>query len=52
MKRIKLTIVAILIAMYQIDLGEGFIKLIGWLAFAGLFIALVAQLEARYVSAK
>lgn len=46
---IKLTIVAILVSMYQIALSDnGIIKALSWIAFIGLSLALVAQLEKRY----
>lgn len=49
MKTIKLTILAILIVMYQIALSDnGIVKVISWLLFIGLFMVLVAKLEKRY----
>lgn len=49
MKTIKLTILAILVVMYQIALSDnGIVKAISWLLFIGLFMVLVAKLEKRY----
>jgi len=49
MKKIKLTILAILVAMYQIALSDnGIVKLFSWFLFVGLFMVLVIELEKRY----
>lgn len=49
MKKIKLTILAILVAMYQIALSDnGIVKLFSWFLFIGLFMVLVIELEKRY----
>lgn len=49
MKIIKLIIVAILIAMYQIALADsGTVKAICWILLIGLSISLFARLEKLY----
>lgn len=49
MKRIKLTMLAILIAMYQLAITDnGIVKAFSWILLIGLSLFLLAQLEKRY----
>lgn len=49
MKTIKLILLAILAAMYEIALTEnGIVRLISWIVLISLFMVLVAKLEKRY----
>ncbi len=51
MKIIKLIIVAILIAMYQIALADnGIVKALSWVLLIGLSLSLFARLEKLYGS--